>query len=116
MQYSVNLALLLGGDASFDHVLSIYSSAPSAQGSIPPFPSTLHPSPRMVSFDWNDLVEPQIPSSTPFQIRGILLYIVEKVTSASILSSLTCKALGFPKIVSDVSELLTFHISPAWEP
>jgi hypothetical protein len=27
------------------------------------------PSPRTISFDWNDLVEPFLPSSAPFQIR-----------------------------------------------
>jgi hypothetical protein len=51
----------------------------------------------------------QIPSSTPFQIRGVLRYIIEKVTSASILSSSTWKYLGFPKLVSVVHKLLTFH-------
>jgi hypothetical protein len=57
MQSSVNPTLLLGGDASFDHVLSISSSVPSEQGSIPLSLSMLPPSPRMVSFDWNDIVE-----------------------------------------------------------
>jgi hypothetical protein len=70
MQYSTNPTLLLGGDASFDHVLSISSSVPSEQGGIPLSLSTLPPSPRMVSFDWNDLVEPHLPSSAPFQIMG----------------------------------------------
>jgi hypothetical protein len=70
MKSSVNPTLLLGGDESFDHVLSISSFVPSEQGSIPLSSSMLPPSPREVSFDWNDLVEPQIPSSTPFQIRG----------------------------------------------
>jgi hypothetical protein len=32
------------------------------------FSSTLPPSPRMVSFDWNNLVDPFLPSSSPFQI------------------------------------------------
>jgi hypothetical protein len=116
MQSSVNPTLLLEGDASFDHVLSISSSVPSSLGSIPLSSSMLPPSPRVVSFDWNDLVEPRLPSSTPFQIRGILRYIVDKVTSASILSSSTWKALGFPKLVSALRKLLTFHRSPAWEP
>jgi hypothetical protein len=51
------------------------------------------------------------PSSTPLQIRGVLRYIIEKVTYASILSSSTWKGLGFPKLVSFVCKLLTFHIS-----
>jgi hypothetical protein len=76
----------------------------------------LPPIPRVVSFDWNDIVEPQLPSSTPFQIRSILRYIVDKVTSASILSSSTWKALGLPKLMSTICELLSFDRSPAWEP
>jgi hypothetical protein len=58
MQYSINPTLLLEGDASFDHVLSVSSHVPSEQGSILLSPITLPPSPRVVSFDWNDLVEP----------------------------------------------------------
>jgi hypothetical protein len=68
------------------------------------------------SFDWNDLVETQIPSSTTFQIRGILGYIVDKVTSASILSSSTLKYLDFPKLVSAICELLDFDENLAWKP
>jgi hypothetical protein len=69
----------------------------------------------VVFFDWNDLVEPQLPSCTPFQIRGILRYIVDKLTSAIIFSSSTWKALGFPKIVSTIFEMLTFDGSPVQE-
>jgi hypothetical protein len=68
MQYLVDPTLLLGSDASFDYVFSISSSVPSEQGGIPLSLSMLPPSPRMVSFDWNDLVEPHLPSSAPFQI------------------------------------------------
>jgi hypothetical protein len=116
MQYLVNPTPLLGGDASFDHVLNIYDSIPSEQGIIPLSLIMLPPSPRVVSFDWNDLVEPQLPSSTPFQIRGILRYIVDKVTSASILSSSNWKSLGFPKLESTIHEFLNFDRSPAREP
>jgi hypothetical protein len=66
MQYSVNHTLLLGADVSFDHVLNISSLIPYEKGMIPLSSSTLPPSPKMFSFDWNDLVEPRIPSSTPF--------------------------------------------------
>jgi hypothetical protein len=58
MQSFVNPTLLLGGDASFDHVLRISSPIPSEQGRITLSMSTLPPSPIMVSFGWNDLVEP----------------------------------------------------------
>jgi hypothetical protein len=108
MQSLVNPTLLLEGDVSFDHVLSISIPVPSEQGRIPLSLSMLPPSPRVVSFDLNDIVEPHLPSSTPFQIREILRYIVDKVTSASILSSLTWKDFGFPKILSTIRELLTF--------
>jgi hypothetical protein len=108
MQSLTNPTLILGGGASFNHVLSISSSVPFEQGRIPLSSSTLPPSPRVVSFDWNDLVEPRLPYYTPFQIRGILRYIVDKVNSTSILSSSTWKYLGFSKIVLVICEFLTF--------
>jgi hypothetical protein len=108
MQSLVNPTLLLGGNVSFDHVLNISSFVPSKQGIIPLSLSTIPPSPRMVSIDCNDPLEPQTPSSTTFQIRGILRYIVNKVTSASILSSSSWKVLVFPKLVSTIYEFLTF--------
>jgi hypothetical protein len=70
MQYLVNPTLLLEGDASFNHVLRISSSVPSEQGSIPLYISMLPPSPRMVSFNCNDLVETHLPSYAPFLIMG----------------------------------------------
>jgi hypothetical protein len=72
MQSLVNPTLLLEGDASFDHVLIISSFVPSSLRSISLSSSMLPPIPRVVSFDWNDLVEPRLHSSTHFQIRGIL--------------------------------------------
>jgi hypothetical protein len=116
MQYSFNPTLLLGDDADFDHVLSISSSIPSEQGSIPLSLSTLPPSPRMVSFDWNDLVEPCLPSYAPFQIMGIRQYIVDEGSSASIFSSSAWQVLGSPKLVIATNELLDFDIRPTWEP
>jgi hypothetical protein len=92
MQSSINPTLLLGGDASLDHVLRIYSPIPSEQGHIPLSLSMLLPSPRMVSFNWNDLVEPRLPS-----LQG---------SSASILSSSAWKVLGFLKILLAIYELM----------
>jgi hypothetical protein len=66
MQSSVNPTLLLEGDASFDHVLSISIPVPSEQGSILLSLSKLPQSPRVVLFDWDNLVKPRLPSSTPF--------------------------------------------------
>jgi hypothetical protein len=68
MRYLADTTPLSGSDVSFDHVLSISISVPYEQGGIPLSSSMLPPSPRMVSFDWNDLVEPYLPSSAPFQI------------------------------------------------
>jgi hypothetical protein len=115
MQYSVDTTPFLRSGASFDHVINISSLVPYEQESVPCSLSMLPPSPREVSFDWDGLVGYQIPSSKPFHIRGVLRYIVEKVTSVIILSSSTWKALGFPKLVSVVRKLLNFHRSPAWE-
>ena len=99
---------------STDYVFSIFGSILSEQGGIPLVPSTPPPSPRMVSFYWNDLVEPHLPSSAPFQIRvevnstNIYRCIVDEGASASILSSPVWKVLGSPKLVSASHELLDF--------
>jgi hypothetical protein len=109
MQSSTNPTLLSGGDASFNHVLSISSFVPSEQESILLSSSALPLSPRMVLFDWNDLVESRLLSFAPFQIMG-------ERSSISILSSSAWQALGSPKLVSVASELLAFDRSTAWEP
>jgi hypothetical protein len=98
---SVNTTLLFGGDAYFNHVLNIYSHVPYEQGSIPLSLSTLPPSPRMILFYWNDLVEPQSSSL--------------QISYASIFSSVW-KVLGSPKLVFDTFELLTFETTPTWDP
>jgi hypothetical protein len=73
----------------------------------------------MVSFDWNGLVEPRLPSSAPFQIRvevnstNIYRCIVDEGASASILSSSVWKVLGSPKLVSASHELLDFDRRPS---
>jgi hypothetical protein len=69
MQYLDEPTLMMGSDVSIDYVFSISSSVLSKQGGISLTSSTPPPSPRMVSFDWNDLVEPCLPSYAPFQIR-----------------------------------------------
>jgi hypothetical protein len=103
----------------FDRFLSISSLIPSKQGGIPLSSSTLPPSPRMVSFDWNDIVEPHLPSSPPFQIMveinklGIHQSIVNEGSSTGILSSSSWQALGSPKLVSATSELLDFNKIPS---
>jgi hypothetical protein len=104
---------------STDYVFNISGSVFSERGGIPLIPSTLLPSPRMVSFDWNDLVEPHLPSSAPFQIRvevnstNIYRCIVDEGAFASILSSSVWKVLGSLEIVSSSHELLDFDRHPS---
>jgi hypothetical protein len=104
---------------STNYVFSIFGSVFLEQGGIPLILSTPPPSPRMVSFDWNDLVEPRLPSSAPFQIRvevnwtNIYRCIVDEGASASILSSSVWKVLGYPKLVSASHELLGFDKCPS---
>ena len=93
MQSSNDPTPLLGSEVSTGYVFSISSSVLSEQGGIPLIPSTPPPNPRMVSFDWNDIVEPRLPSYAPFQIRvevnstNNYQCIVDEGSSASILSS-----------------------------
>jgi len=90
---------------SIEYVFSISSSVLLEQGGIPLTSSTPPPSPRMASFYWNDLVEPHLPSYTPFQIsvevnsKKNYRCIVDEGSSASILSSSSWKALGSPTLV-----------------
>jgi hypothetical protein len=104
---------------STDYVFSISISILSKQGGILLVPRTPPPSPRRVSFDWNDIVEPHLPSSAPFQIRvevnstNIYRCIVDEGASASILSSSVWKVLGSPKLVSTSHELLAFERRPS---
>jgi hypothetical protein len=73
----------------------------------------------MVSFDCNDLFEPSLPSSAPFQIRvevnSINIYhcIVDEGASTSILSSSIWKVLGSPELVFVSHELLDFDRCPS---
>jgi hypothetical protein len=119
MQSSDDPTLLLESDVSIDYVLSISGSIHLDQGGIPLIPSTPPPSPRMVSFDWNDLVEPRLPSATPFQIRvevnstKIYRCIVDEGASASILHSSVWKVLGCPKLVYASHELFSFDRCPS---
>jgi hypothetical protein len=61
--------LLLGSGVSINYVFSISGSIFLEQGCILLISSTPPPSPRMVSFDWNELIEPHLPYVAHFQIR-----------------------------------------------
>jgi hypothetical protein len=119
MQSSFDPTLLLGSDVSIDHVFSISNSIPYEQGDFLLILSMLPPNSRMVSFDWSNLVETNLPSLTPFQIRvevnskNIYRCIVDEGASASILSSSAWQALGSPKLVSTTNELLDFDRRPS---
>jgi hypothetical protein len=105
----VNPTLLLEGDVSFNHVVSISDTIPSKQDRVLLSSSTLPPCPKEYHFDWDGLVGYPMPPPMPFQVRDIIQYIKENVTFTSTLSSLTWIALGFPKIVSSIHKKLTFH-------
>jgi hypothetical protein len=119
MQSLTDPTLLLGSEVSTDYVFIISSSVLLEQGGISHILSTPSPSPRMVSFDWNDLIEPRLPSSTPFQIRvevnstNIYRCIVDEGVSISILSSSVWKVLGSPELVSALHDLLDFDKHPS---
>jgi hypothetical protein len=72
MQSLVNPTLLLEGDASFNHVISISSTTPSEQERVLLSPSTLPPSPGEVPFDWDGLVGYPMPPPMSFQVRDII--------------------------------------------
>jgi len=73
---------------------------------------------HIVSFYWNKLVEPQIPSFAFFQIRvefysrNISWCIVDEGASKSILSSSAWQDIGSPKLVLDTNQLLVFDRIP----
>ena len=56
MQYLADPTLLMESDESFEYVFRISSLVLFEQEGTPVSLSMLPPSPRMVSFDWNDLV------------------------------------------------------------
>ena len=81
--------------------------------SVPP------PSHRNISFDWNSLVEPRLPSCIPFQIVvtfgsfNIYCTFVDEGASVSILSSSAWQAMGSPQLVLASDLLLTFDRRPS---
>jgi hypothetical protein len=116
VQFLVNPTLPLEGDVSFNHVVSISGTAPSEKERILLSLSTLPSSPGEAPFDWDGLVGYPMPPPMSFQVRYIIRYITEKVTFTRTLSSLTWRDLGFPKLVSAIPKMLTFHRSPTREP
>jgi hypothetical protein len=116
VQSLVDPTLLLEGDASFNHVVIIFYSTPSEKERVLLSSSTLPPSDGDIPFDWDGLVGYPIPSPMSFQVRDIIQYIMEMITSTITLSSSNWRALGFTKLVSVIRKILTFHRSSTWEP
>jgi hypothetical protein len=74
------------------------------------------PNTEVISFDWNSLTEPRLPSYLPFQIimqvcDNIMVHstIVYEGTSVSILSSTAWKDMGSPQLVSVTHHLWDFN-------
>jgi hypothetical protein len=116
IQSPVNPTLLLEGDASYNHVISISHTTLLEQETILLSLITLPSNIGEVPFDWDGLVGYPIPPPMPFQVRDVIQYIMDKVTSTSTLCSLAWRALGFPNLVSIIHNMLTFHRNLAQEP
>ena len=109
---------LLGGEAPNKRVCLISSTESSSIGGIPVSSNVPPPSSKSVSFDWDSLAEPRLPSAAPFQIKvrvnstNVYRCMVDEGSSASIISSLTWKALGSPKLLTAQSQLLAYDRRP----
>lgn len=72
-------------------------------------------SPKVVSFDWNSLVEPHLPSYVPFKIVVKVLSsiihwsTIDEGASISILSYIAWKYIGSLNLVPTWSQLLVFN-------
>jgi hypothetical protein len=73
------------------------------------------PSTKVISFDWNGLKTPCLPSYFPLQIIAqvcdinIFHSIIDEGTYVSLLSSNTWKALGSPQVVPNTHNLFSFN-------
>jgi hypothetical protein len=107
-----NTTLLVEGDASFNHVIGIPDLAPSKRDrvllSLSPLPLGF----QKITFDWDDPVRYPMPLPMSFPVRDIIRYIIETIYSTSALSSSTCRALSFPKLMSAICKILTFCRRP----
>jgi hypothetical protein len=72
MKSLVNPTLLLEGDASFNHVINISSTAPSEQERVLLSSSTLPPSSGEVTFEWDGLMGNPMPPPMLFQVRDVI--------------------------------------------
>jgi hypothetical protein len=103
-------------DAPFIHVINISNPPPSEQERFILPLNALPPSPDKVPFNWDDLMGYPIPPPMSFPLRDIIRTIKETVSSVSTFSSLTWKALGFPKLLTAIHKVSTFGRRPGQEP
>jgi hypothetical protein len=114
IQSSVDPTLPLESEVDTTQVFLVTSYS-SGQGGISPISMEPPPSTEVISFDWNRLVEPHLPSCMPFQItvqvcdKIIHHTIVDEGAYVSILSSTTWKAMVSPQLVSVTHHLLDFN-------
>jgi hypothetical protein len=116
VQYLVDPTHLMGTNSSFNHVIIILDPTPYEREICILSLSVLPPSPKKVPFNWDGLIGYPIPPPMSFPVRDIILSITKTIYYISALSSSTWRALGFPKIMSSICKILTFHRSPTWEP
>ena len=109
---------LLGGEVPNNRVYFIYSTKSSSIRGILVSSNVLPPSSRSSFFDWDSLVQPHLPFAAPFQIKvrvnstNVYRCMVDEGSSASIISSLTWKDLGSPKLLIADNQLLTYDRRP----
>jgi hypothetical protein len=101
--------LLMESDASFDHVVIILDPAPSEQERVFLSPSPLPLGFEEINFDWDSQMGYPISPPIYFPLRDIVRSITKTIYSVSALSSSTWRALGFPKLMSSIHKILTFH-------
>ena len=118
VQYLADYTPLLGGEVPSDKVCLISSTKSYGIGGILVYLNVPPPSSRSVSFDWDSVVESRLPSTTPFQIKvsvnstNIYRCMVDEGSSTSIISSLTWKTLGSPKLLTIDSQLFAYDRRP----
>jgi hypothetical protein len=116
VQSLVNPTLPKESDVSFIHVINIPDHSPSERERFILPPSALPPSLDEVPFDWDNLMGHPIPPPMSFPLRYIIRTITETIYSVITFPSSTWRALGFPKFLSAIRKILTFHRRPVWEP
>ena len=110
----INPTLPLESEVSASHIFFTASSELTEQGGTELASDQTPPSSQIVSFGWDSLVDPRLPSNAPFQIKvKVELYtiarsIVDEGAPVSILFARAWRGMGSPSLVSTASQLLAF--------